>query len=660
MLRTERGPTVIRLSPRGRVGGWATLATAGLGLACTAAQKAPSLGGTGPAGTAALAVQVGGLPGGTAARVTVTGPAGFARQLSATSQLSTLEAGVYHLLVGSVNAQGQTWTGASSADSVALAAGDSVGVSVTYTGGPLAMVNLSIAGTQLIQSTQRPDNSVPMVANRDALLRVFVVANTSNTAGPAVRVRLFSNGLQVDSVDVPAPSASVPQSVDTASLAASWNVLVPAARVAVGLSYQVEVDPDGSVPETDETDNRWPGAAGKQSVTVQAVPALRVLFVPVKQSVNNLTGSVNAGNKDALIATTQRMFPLSSVTANVRAVYTTSAPALDANDNSGAWAQILNETSALQAADGSTDDYVGIVPTTYSSGIAGLGWIGAPSAIAWDKTGSAPGVIAHELGHNFGRAHAPCGNPSGPDANYPYPTARIGVWGLDLPALSLKSPASYADLMSYCSPDWISDYTYTGVLAFRGAGPGVQPAGPAGPGLLVWGRIRDGAVTLEPSFIVQAPARLPARPGPNQIEGLDLAGNRIFSLAFEGTVVPDLPAGEERQFAFVVPLAAAERDRLTAVRLIGNGMTALRLPFAGLRAGPAPPPARPTARRVGTDLEVRWDPAYPLAIIRDGATGEILAMARDGVGRVPAGNASVTVELSEGVSSTPGVRPAGP
>ena len=54
-----------------------------------------------------------------------------------------------------MNAQGQTWTATPAPDSVLVAAHDTVAVAVAYTGGPATTVNLSIAGTQLIQSTQR-------------------------------------------------------------------------------------------------------------------------------------------------------------------------------------------------------------------------------------------------------------------------------------------------------------------------------------------------------------------------------------------------------------------------------------------------------------------------------------------------------------------------
>jgi hypothetical protein len=629
------------------------ISSAALALALAACVGPPvpkDMTGPGPSGN--LSVAVSGLPPGVTGRVIVDGPFGYRQTLSASADLLGLLVGSYRVTADFVNADSMTWTAQPTPDSVFIDAGQTASVAVSYTGGPITSLNLRVTGVQLFQSTQRADGSVPMVANRDALLRVFVTADGANAVQPVVRVRLFNGSSVVDSLDVSAPAAAVPQTVDTSALGTTWNALIPAARVVPGMAFQVVLDPGNAIPETNEADNRWPSASGHQAVAVLAVPPLNIRFVPVRQSVNGLTGNVSAANQDALAETTRRIFPLSTVNVTTRALYTTHAPALDPNDTSGAWAQILSETSALQAADGSTDDYVSIVSTSYGSGIAGLGWVGAPAAVAWDKPGSVAGVVAHELGHNFGRMHAPCGSPSNVDPSYPYSGAFIGTWGIDVTAASLKSPTSIRDLMSYCHPEWISDYTYMGVLTFRGSAPARTP-GPAAPGLVVWGRISAGRVILEPGFLVTAPARLPARSGPHRLDGLNATGQRVFTLTFDGEVAMDLPAGDEQQFAFVVPLSQAELAQLASLRLTANGLTAIQVPSAALQFPPDTMSA--TAARVGDELEVHWDRAYPMAILRDVHTGEIVSLGRAGVARVPAAPDGVLVELSQGVTSLPAI-----
>ncbi len=644
-------PGLVRSALRPRWFRPAGLVAVALLAACGGDSKSPS----GPASGAHLSFTIAGLPIGASARVSVSGPGGYTAQVTGSRTIGGLAAGTYTVGAGYVSAQSQTWNASVSAGSVTVATGDTAAVSVTYTGGPLPNTDLRMSGVQLIQSTQRTDGTIPMIAGRDALLRVFVTATAANTLAPAIRVRLYQGATQVDSLDVTSPGASTPTVVDTANLATSWNVLIPGTRVAAGMAYRVEVDPGDQLAETDEGNNRFPGGTTTSAVTVQTVPALGITFVPVRQSANNTTGAVSGANKDALAETSKRMMPLGVVTVAVHATYTTSAPVLDANDANGGWGQILSEMYALRTSDGSGDEYVGIVPTTYGGGIAGLGYIGAPASVSWDKASSAPGVIAHELGHNFGRNHAPCGGPSGPDPAYPYANASIGAWGLDLPALQLKSPGTFVDLMSYCNPDWISDYNYSAILSYRGPGPVVASATTrARPeaGLLVWGRMRDGVVTLEPSFTVTAPVQLPARPGSNRIEGFTAAGRRVFSLSFDAESVADLPRGREQHFAFVLPLDDNERASLSRVQLTARGLTALRASPAAIRARAAAPSSRRLASGV---VELRWDATYPMALVRDAATGEILSFARGGVAQVTALRGAVRLDLSSGVASLPGV-----
>jgi hypothetical protein len=164
-----------------------------------------------------------------------------------------------------------------------------------------------------------------------------------------------------------------------------------------------------------------------------------------------------------------------------------------------------------------------------------------------------------------------------------------------------------------------------------------------------------GNVILEPSFFVDAPARLPTRAGPHRIEGLDAAGLPLFSLGFDGEVVPDLPRGEERHFAFVVPLGAAEEVRLARLRLTGHGLTALRGAVPGSGPGTAGSVSRVSVERSAGGTTLGWNPAFPMALIRDSRTGEVIAFARGGRARLEGLGPSVQVELSDGVRSLPRV-----
>ncbi len=72
-------------------------------------------------------------------------------------------------------------------------------------------------------------------------------------------------------------------------------------------------------------------------------------------------------------------------------------------------------------------------------------------------------TMVHELGHNQGRAHIFCagGNAAGVDPSYPYDNGVIGVWGFGIRLFRFHNPTGTYDYMSYCGPNWVSDWTWT-------------------------------------------------------------------------------------------------------------------------------------------------------------------------------------------------------
>lgn len=616
---------------------------------------------TGGAGTSAtvtyaqttgnLSVTVSGLPGGVSASVTVTGPGGFNQSLSGSAVLTGLVAGSYTVAAATVSSGGQTWTAAPLSQAASVAAGSTAGAGVTYTlTGPATSLNLRIDGVYLTQAAQRYDGSTPLVAGRDAYLRVFVLANEANTVAPAVRIRLYHGTTLMQTSTVTAPGGSVPQTVNEGVLTASWNLLVPGDLVQPTLRVLADVDPTGVIAETSETDNAFPVSGSPGAVDVRALPTFNIRFVPVLQSVNGLEGVVNAGNMETFLAESRKLLPIGAYSADLRATYTTNAPVLQSNNGNNAWGTILSEVLALRSADGSSRYYYGVVKTTYTSGVAGIGYVGgsARTSLGWDRLPSGSGVMAHELGHNMGRSHAPCGGVSGADPSYPYAGGRIGIWGLDVAALSLKDPSVFADLMGYCSPDWVSDYNWAAMVSYRQGGPNniVAVQQGTGRGLLVWGRITPGGPVLEPAFVIDAPIALPA-PGAHRVEALAADGTVLLQRSFAAVPIGDLPGGTEEGFAFVLPLERALELEMTRLRVVGPSGTAEWRP-----AAPAEEPAYQLTRDAQGRGVVRWDAArFPMVLIRDAASGQILSFARGGEVRLPATASRLRLTASDGVRS---------
>ncbi|MBK5189540.1 MAG: hypothetical protein JJD97_14955, partial [Gemmatimonadaceae bacterium] len=500
-----------------------------------------------------------GLPSGASASVAVTGPAGYSAAVGHTATLTNLAPGNYQLSAATVAAHDTSYVPTPASATVAVAASaDPVAATVVYSK-TLSTLDLSIAAMYLTQSTQTLSGAVPLVQNRDGYLRVFVVANQSNSAAPQVRVRFYINGtLQGSATTIAAPSHSVPTSVNEGALSNSWNVAVPGSMIKPGLAILADVDPAHAIAESQRGNNSFPASGTPLALTVRNLPELYVRFIPVKQSVNGLTGNVSSSNKDALLEKTLKIHPIAAYSTDVHATYTTDAPALTGSNTNSAWGTILSEIQALRVAEGSSRNYYGIVKTSYTSGIAGISYIGAGASVGYDGQGEIE-IISHELGHAFGRLHAPCGVSGTTDPSYPYPAGNIGAYGMDVSTATLYPPST-AEVMSYCHPQWISDYTYTGVYNWRVGHPTASDLVHANleACVIVWGRIVNGRVELEPSFQIVTRPSLPARSGAYAVRALDASGGELFSLSFDGDTVADAPdAG--RSFAYAIPLARAAK-----------------------------------------------------------------------------------------------------
>jgi IPT/TIG domain/Peptidase M66 len=510
-------------------------------------------------------------------------------------------------------------------------------------------LDLMIDGLYVTQATQDyPNPIVPLVKDRSGWVRVFVRANQANTATPQVRVQ-FVNGSTTNTLTINAPGASVPTTID-ANTDASWDAAVPSSWIQPGVQVTATVDPSGAIAESDETNNQF-----SENLDVRTLKTWKVTLVPV-HTTNGLTGSVESSTRtrNDWMDFAKRLHPVpDAIDVTVGGTLNSSVASLSANGNG--WDTVLNEVSARRSADGATSRYYyGVVKVSYNSGVAGLGFVGFPAAIGWDYS-SGPNVLAHEEGHNFGRQHSPCGNPSGVDPNYPYADGIIGVPGWDAFASSssLKSQSAFTDVMGYCSTQWISDYTYMGELTFRASSPlgDVVPDVVSGnqDGLLVWGRIKNGQTVLEPAFQVPATGTGP-QPGPYTWEAHDALGQVVASVHFDAPEVADLPDTSLRIFSFVVPMTQDALNKVQSLHIIQDGKELTRTVRAGAPQFTARSQASmtPLANR---GLQISWNAsAYPMAMLRDPQTGEVRGFLRGGLASLADTPTQLEVQFSDGIS----------
>ncbi len=519
----------------------------------------------------------------------------------------------------------------------------------------------------LTQGTQSYTDTVPLVANKAGYLRVFVIANQANSVTPQVRVRWYSGASLIQTDIINAPGASVPLAVAEGTWNSSWNVAVPKARIAANLKAIADVDPTNAIPEVNETDNTFPASGTPFPFVVKTLSIFHEMLVPVKTPKDGLQGNVTAANESTFMAFTQKVHAIPSYQVQVHAVYTTNdtADVLQSGDGNGMWGTILSEIWTLRNVEVTTAAqdslyYYGVVHPSYGGGVAGLGFVGCcQAAIGWDR-GQNDQILAHETGHNWDSEHSPGCGAAGADPQYPNATGNLDAYGVDVASATpttatVYTPALDFDLMSYCRPYWISNYQYLHVMNFRLTTPDVFPGlGQAtGPEkvLVVWGQVRDGQLRLEPAFEVNALPKMPEGRGSYTIEGLDSRGGALFSHAFEAAEIADDPHGT-RSFVFKIPMRSFDATRLATLRLSGHGAEARvegGAAVAAMNTGNAPPSSL-RARLLGRLTHLTWDHAkYPMAMVRDRRTGQVLSFARGGSVDVDAKDLEVV--LSNGVRS---------
>ncbi|MBW6394112.1 MAG: zinc-dependent metalloprotease [Thermus sp.] len=350
----------------------------------------------------------------------------------------------------------------------------------------VTQANLRIAKAEWGQTVLK--ENLRLVTGKPALLRVHLLASPSpiSLSNPLAGAVYLNSTFQGNlAFSCPSP---IPTTTDPGNLATTCTATLPSNWVAPGLRVELRADPQGQVAESNESDNLL-----TLTPSVGAGTVLYLTVVPV----------IHQGQQAQVPSFSQTLWqawPLKEVSSTTRAPYTFSGT-LSASDGN-TWGQLLNELRILRQVDGSERYYYGFVWVSYTKGIAGIGYLGYPVAAGWDEPASAPWVMAHELGHNFDREHTPCPLVSG-DPSYPYAGGKIGTWGYDLADGSLKDPSQFYDLMSYCGPQWVSDYTYEGAQSFLETSP-PAPVSLMEAGLLFSGRIRDGEVVFNPPLKLNA------------------------------------------------------------------------------------------------------------------------------------------------------------
>ena len=233
------------------------------------------------------------------------------------------------------------------------------------------------------------------------------------------------------------------------------------------------------------------------TVSFTAVPPLRVWILDMCYTWNGADHDVPWSDINAITSYLRRMYPISSLIVPGVAILTPCSSAWQTEQQNLDTLAIFRESWAL---DGSVtrpwERVYGVFSNDYATAnwgcAGGLSYV--PSTIAVGPTGPTPGcysaadqdgvwgdeIAAHELGHALDRPHAPSvdselpfcyGQEPGRDQYWPTdhtqgnispttdPMSFSAIYGFDIETLQVYPP-TWKDVMTYCSPVWISDYTY--------------------------------------------------------------------------------------------------------------------------------------------------------------------------------------------------------
>jgi hypothetical protein len=363
---------------------------------------------------------------------------------------------------------------------------------------PAISWDIAVDGMEVTQGIQNLNNEAPLIANKPTVVRVYGRKLNGPTA-MSVAALLYgadSNGNPLPGSPLRALNVTQNMFQNNVMMAREnaqngWLFQLPDSWITPGAkTFSPSLDPRKVFNDPNrENNNRNLG------VTFTRKAPVCIVAVPVR------TAAPAASHTDPgyrrQVDLLRKIFPISDVwmyyqnddVAETQARF--GIPPWEYGpyelpDDGGKVLQSLWWRDAFSDDPDACDDanaethYVGLVHANTPMGNnLGLGRLDSAvsytklvSADRWDRTDYNEqrfNVLAHELGHNYGREHPRCGATEDIDNGYPYNPCMIDdrpltdprtYFGYDVGNFKPLDPSKHRDLMSYGSPYWVSDYTY--------------------------------------------------------------------------------------------------------------------------------------------------------------------------------------------------------
>jgi hypothetical protein len=385
---------------------------------------------------------------------------------------------------------------------------------------PASKFTPSLDGREATQAIQDVNHTIPLVASKRTVIRMYLSSPSIGSAAVTVRGELAlrrSPGGPV--VTIPSDNTVVLSPAQIGQLDAkrrnvqlSLNFLLPVDQTTAGplhFSLASLTNASTGIPFDVSLNNL--NATTTVTFTASAPLRVRILGISYQQGTPPVTHTPAQLDFDLINSWLRRAYPVDQVISSQAIVAATATPPFGCGD-------INAQVAAIRALDvsGGTDrrtHYYGLVsdggffmrgcaaalpvqadPSAVASGPTGNPATQGPN-FNWDTDGSyGDWYTGHELAHTLGRLHpgSGCGESSD-DPNYPFVNGQLanadnafvgfddGDPAQNLPMVALPG-VDWHDAMTYCRFQWLSSYTYEGIRLRLAAEDNLPPGPSPGPG----------------------------------------------------------------------------------------------------------------------------------------------------------------------------------